>query len=165
MSPIFLNRPVQSSPLRRLIVLRRMLLLRRLLTLCRSLALCSCCSALPLAAQPQPEPPFTQCRVQNSPQGQVSTSPPDEAEGCDEFGAAVGELGLEWRKKLPSQVRWINRKDAANLCAQAQSELGHKVDGSVPGGCVFLAPQACTIVTNGPVSPATLGNAVRHCAS
>jgi hypothetical protein len=133
--------------------------------LSRSLVIWICCSALPLAAQPQPEPPFTQCRVQNSPPGQLSTSPPDEAADCDEFGAAMGELGLEWRQKLPSQVRWVKRKDAATLCTQAHSDLGQKVGSSVPGGCVFLTPQACTIVTHGPVSPATLGNAVRHCAS
>ena len=84
-------------------------------------------------------------------------------EDCFEFGAAVGELGLGWRQKLPGQVRWLNRKDADSLCQQAESELGKQVDGRVPDGCVFLTPHACTIVTAGQISPAVLGNAVRHC--
>jgi hypothetical protein len=60
-------------------------------------------------------------------------------------------------------VRWVMRKDAHTLCGQAQTEFGKKVDSPVPGGCVFLAPAACTIVTAGPISPASIGNAVRDC--
>lgn len=96
----------------------------------------------------------------------VSAAPKEGVElneDCFEFGAAVGELGLGWRQKLPGQVRWLNRKDADSLCQQAESELGKQVDGRVPDGCVFLTPHACTIVTAGQISPAVLGNAVRHC--
>ena len=74
---------------------------------------------------------------------QVPDSPagrPTEPTDCYEFGAAVGELGWSWRKKLPSHVRWVMRKDAPTLCGQAQTEFGKKVDSPVPGGCVFLAP-------------------------
>ena len=92
-----------------------------------------------------------------------TTGSPTEAADCYEFGASVGELGWNWRKKMPSHVRWVMRKDASSLCGQAQTELGHKVDSPVPGGCVFLAPTACTIVTTGPISPASIGNAVRDC--
>ena len=89
----------------------------------------------------------------------TSSEPAD----CYEFGASVGELGWNWRKKLPSHVRWVMRKDAATLCGQAQTQYGQKVDSPVPNGCVFLAPAACTIVTEGPISPASVGNAVRDC--
>lgn len=86
-----------------------------------------------------------------------------EPSDCYEFGASVGELGWNWRKKLPSHVRWVMRKDAPTLCEQTQTAFGQKVDSPVPGGCVFLAPAACTIVTAGPISPASVGNAVRDC--
>lgn len=86
-----------------------------------------------------------------------------EPADCFEFGASVGELGWNWRKKLPSHVRWVMRKDAPELCGQTQTEFGQKVDSPVPGGCVFLAPAACTIVSTGPISPASIGNAVRDC--
>jgi hypothetical protein len=97
---------------------------------------------------------------------QVPGSPvssPTEPTDCYEFGAAVGELGWSWRKKLPSHVRWVMRKDAPELCGQAQTEFGQKMDSPVPGGCVFLAPTACTIVSTGHISPASIGNAVRDC--
>jgi hypothetical protein len=99
-----------------------------------------------------------------------TTQAPDSPAGnaaepadCFEFGASVGELGWNWRKKLPSHVRWVMRKDAPELCGLGQTEFGQKVDSPVPGGCVFLAPAACTIVSTGPISPASIGNAVRDC--
>lgn len=91
------------------------------------------------------------------------TDNPTEPTDCYEFGASVGEMGWDWRKKLPGHVRWVKRKDAPELCAQVQTVFGQKVDSPVPSGCVFLAPAACTIVTSGPISPASIGNAVRDC--
>lgn len=95
----------------------------------------------------------------------TSTSQPSAAqpEDCFEFGASVGELGLNWRKQLPQHVRWLTRKDAISLCKLTQSELGKLVDSRVPDGCVFLAPAVCTIVTAGHIAPVSLSNAVRHC--
>lgn len=93
---------------------------------------------------------------------QLRSNPSNPAD-CYEFGAAVGELGWNWRKKLPSHVRWVVRKDAPALCGQAQTEFGQKVDSPVPGGCVFLTPTTCTIVSTGPISSASIGNAVRDC--
>ena len=97
----------------------------------------------------------------------IDTSAPEPraapAEDCFEFGASVGELGLNWRKKLPQHVRWLARTDALSLCQLAQSELGKLVDSRVPDGCVFLAPAVCTIVTAGHIAPVSLSNAVRYC--
>lgn len=94
----------------------------------------------------------------------LNTKPASEPEDCIEMGAAVGELGLGWRQKLPAHVRWLTRKDAAAFCLLNQTALGHKVDTAMlNGGCVYLAPDTCTIVTSGPVASASIGNAVRHC--
>lgn len=103
------------------------------------------------------------CSVENTPTPGNPATKPSESADCYEFGASVGELGWNWRKKLPSHVRWVMRKDAPMLCGQAQSEFGKKVQARVPEGCVFLAPVSCTIVTQGPISPASIGNAVRDC--
>lgn len=86
-----------------------------------------------------------------------------DTDDCFETGAAVGEMGLNWRKKLPENVNWLVRKDAAELCHQTATEFGQRVDSSVPGGCVFLASDRCTIVAAGTISPASIGNAVRNC--
>lgn len=95
-------------------------------------------------------------------QDQAAEAAPDN---CSEFGAAVGELGLEWRKKLPDNVRWIVRKDALHVCDAQASDMGKKLNTPVPGGgCIFVAPQVCTIVTERYISHAALGNAVRECA-
>jgi len=131
-------------------------------TLVVAVGLCAACQSAAWADTPPTAalemPPMCQAdKGAPNPQGAERT------EDCYEFGAAVGELGLGWRQKLPDQVRWLSRKDADTLCKQTQSELGQQVDGQVPGGCVFLAPNACTIVTAGHISPASLGNAVRHC--
>lgn len=91
------------------------------------------------------------------------STPTSEETDCIEFGAAVGELGWGWRQKIPPHVRWLPRKDAETLCQQSHSTWGQKVDSDIPGGCVFLAPGTCTIVTSGPVSPASIGHAVRDC--
>lgn len=103
------------------------------------------------------------CSVDTTREPSSPSGKPTEPADCYEFGASVGELGWNWRKKLPSHVRWVMRKDAPTLCEQAQTEFGKKVDSPVPAGCVFLAPAACTIVTAGPISPASVGNAVRDC--
>ena len=92
-----------------------------------------------------------------------ATDRPAELTDCIDTGAAIGELGLNWRQKLPPLVRWLPRKDAGSLCSQAQTEFGQKVSSTVPGGCVFLAPGSCTIVTANAVSPTAIGNAVRDC--
>jgi hypothetical protein len=101
------------------------------------------------------------CNVQTAPD---TTAPVEATDNCVEFGAAVGELGLEWRQKLPDNVRWIIRKDALALCSQTQSEWGQKAGNTMDHGCVFRSPKACTIVTASYISHATLGNAVRTCA-
>jgi hypothetical protein len=103
------------------------------------------------------------CTVDTTQVPGTKASTPSEPADCYEFGASVGELGWNWRKKLPNHVRWVMRKDAPALCGQAQTEFGQKVDSPVPGGCVFLAPAACTIVSTGPISSASIGNAVRDC--
>lgn len=103
------------------------------------------------------------CNADNTQVSGSTSGSQTEPADCYEFGAAMGELGWNWRKKMPSQVRWIMRKDALELCGQTQTEFGRKVVSPVPGGCVFLAPTACTIVTPGPISPASIGNAVRDC--
>jgi hypothetical protein len=103
------------------------------------------------------------CSVDTSQDPGATTGNPSEPADCYEFGASVGELGWKWRKNMPSHVRWVMRKDASALCGQAQTEFGQKVESPVPSGCVFLAPAACTIVTTGPISPASIGNAVRDC--
>lgn len=103
------------------------------------------------------------CSVDTKQEPSSPSGKPTEPADCYEFGASVGELGWNWRKKLPSHVHWVMRKDAPAFCGQAQTEFGQKVDSPVPGGCVFLAPAACTIVTAGPISPASIGNAVRNC--
>ena len=101
------------------------------------------------------------CNVQTA---SDTVAPVESIDNCVEFGAAVGELGLDWRQKLPDNVRWIIRKDALALCSHAQSEWGQKVGSPIDHGCVFLSPKACTIVTASYISHATLGNAVRNCA-
>lgn len=104
------------------------------------------------------------CTAQTTPEGQISTLATENADDCIEFGAAVGELGLNWRQKLPDNVRWVTRKDASAVCTQNQNDMGQKV-GSLPAhGCIFLTPKICTIVTSGYISHAMLGNAVRDCA-
>ncbi len=109
-------------------------------------------AAMPLADADEPLPPLC-----------TDSAPASEATDCIELGAAVGELGWSWRQKIPPHVRWLPRKDADALCQQTQTTWGQKVDSAIPGGCVFVAPGACTIVTSGPVSPASIGNAVRDC--
>ncbi|PUE07661.1 hypothetical protein B9Z33_11825 [Limnohabitans sp. T6-20] len=91
-------------------------------------------------------------------------APAEAIEDCVEFGAAVGELGLDWRQKLPAKVRWVTRKDAKTLCTQKTSEWGQRVGSPLAQGCVFLAPKECTILTDSYISHATLGNAVRACS-
>lgn len=103
------------------------------------------------------------CSVETQQSPGSSPGKPSESADCYEFGASVGELGWNWRKKLPSHVRWVMRKDAPTLCGQTQTEFGQKVDSRLPEGCVFLAPTSCTIVSQGPISPASIGNAVRDC--
>lgn len=90
--------------------------------------------------------------------------PSEAIEDCAEFGAAVGELGLEWRQKLPPKVRWVTRKDAKAVCNQKTSEWGQRVGSLMAQGCVFLTPKECTILTTGYISHAALGNAVRACS-
>jgi hypothetical protein len=103
------------------------------------------------------------CSVETTQSSGQPPSHPSESSDCYEFGASIGELGWNWRKKLPSQVRWVVRKDAPILCGKLHTEFGQKVQGRMPEGCIFLAPEACTIVTPGPISPASIGNAVRDC--
>lgn len=91
-------------------------------------------------------------------------APAETIEDCVEFGAAVGELGLDWRQKLPAKVHWVTRKDAKALCGQKTSEWGQRMDSALTQGCVFLTPKACTILTVSYISHATLGNAVRACS-
>jgi len=129
------------------------------------------CGALLALAQPAlAQPALAQgsdlphmCSVDTTQEPSSPSGKPTEPTDCYEFGASVGELGWNWRKKLPDHVRWVMRKDAPTLCGQAQTEFGKKVDSPVPGGCVFLAPAACTIVSTGHISPASIGNAVRDC--
>lgn len=89
---------------------------------------------------------------------------PDVTEDCVEFGAAVGELGLDWRQKIPPKVRWLTRNDAHALCDQKTSEWGQRVGRLLAEGCVFLNQNECTILTFSYISHATLGNAVRNCS-
>lgn len=134
---------------------------------CRLTSPLMCLCALLLAlAQPvwangSDLPPMCSVETQQPPGS--SPGKPSESADCYEFGASVGELGWNWRKKLPSHVRWVMRKDASTLCGKAQTAFGQKVDSRLPEGCVFLAPASCTIVTQGPISPASIGNAVRDC--
>jgi hypothetical protein len=86
-----------------------------------------------------------------------------EPQNCYEFGGAVGELGLGWRKKLPKHVQLLNRKDAVQLCKQSATQFGQKVNSDVPGGCVFLKTDECTIVSDVHIASASIGNAVRSC--
>lgn len=102
-----------------------------------------------------------QCNI-NTIKGQKV--PTEAIEDCVEFGAAVGELGLEWRQKLPPKVRWVTRKDAKTICSQKTSEWGQRVGSLMAQGCVFLTPKECTILTSSYISHATLGNAVRACS-
>ena len=138
------------------------------LSMCFRLAsplLCLCTLLLALAqpawANGSDMPQMCSIETQQSPGG--SPGKPSESADCYEFGASVGELGWNWRKKLPSHVRWVMRKDAPSLCGQTQTTFGQKIEARVPEGCIFLAPAACTIVTQGPISPASIGNAVRDC--
>lgn len=105
----------------------------------------------------------TLCSLDNSDPGANPKRPAEMPEDCFEFGASMGELGLKWRQKLPQHVRWLTRNDAPKLCTLTQTDLGQLMSSLVPGGCVFLAPNVCTIVTAGHISPASLSNAVRHC--
>jgi len=82
---------------------------------------------------------------------------------CVEFGAAIGTLGLAWRSQLPAKVRWVARRDAAELCQQPRSEFGERSTAALREGCIFVSAQSCTLVTLRPTAPAELGNAVRHC--
>ncbi|MFM7002241.1 MAG: hypothetical protein ACKOXU_14475 [Limnohabitans sp.] len=107
---------------------------------------------------------FPSCTLAAQTGGRAVPNGHDEPEDCIEFGAAVGELGLGWRQKLPSHVRWLSRKDAVNLCQQTETEWGQKVGPPLAAGCVFLAPEACTVITEGYIAPALLSNAIRHCA-
>lgn len=102
-----------------------------------------------------------QCNVSSA---KGHKAPAEAIEDCVEFGAAVGNLGLDWRQKLPAKVRWITRKDAKALCGQKSSEWGQRVGSPLAQGCVFLTPKECTILTTGYISHATLGNAVRACS-
>lgn len=82
---------------------------------------------------------------------------------CVEMGGAIGEMGLSWRSKLPGQVQWLTRKDAAHLCKQTQSDWGQKVGKPIGDGCVFLSEKVCTIITTAYTASALIGNAVRDC--
>ncbi|MGV0960677.1 MAG: hypothetical protein ACOYB1_12675 [Limnohabitans sp.] len=115
------------------------------------------------AAQAQAWTASPLCHIDTAAQDRATPDSPHELEDCIEFGAAVGELGLGWRQKLPRHVRWLKRLDAATLCQQAPSEWGQKVGPPVATGCIFLAPDACTVVTQGHISPALLSHAIRHC--
>lgn len=117
---------------------------------------------LPVMATEAELPPL--CSIDNAQQGRITSAAGATPEDCIEFGAAVGELGLSWRQKIPDNVRWVTRKDAGTFCSQSQPELGQKVGNPLAGGCIFLSAKMCTIVTSGYVSHATLGNAVRDCA-
>lgn len=129
----------------------------------RLACLCGLLLAMTLPARAEDFELPHMCSVDTTQTPNRPSGPSSEPADCYEFGASVGELGWNWRKKLPSHVRWVMRKDAATLCGQAQTQYGQKVDSPVPSGCVFLAPAACTIVTEGPISPASIGNAVRDC--
>ena len=131
-----------------------------------SCALLLTCTPLVWAAPPNKTEEFVlpkMCSIDtaNPETGAARTTAPQE--DCYEFGAALGELGLGWRQKLPQNVRWLSRKDAHSLCKLAQSDLGKLVESQVTDGCVFLAPSVCTIVTAGHIAPASLSNAVRYC--
>lgn len=131
---------------------------------CRRLALgigilCGLCWQTVLQATETDVP--IQCSIHTIENQKVPT---EAIEDCIEFGAAVGELGLEWRQKLPPKVRWITRKDAKTICSQKTSEWGQRVGSPMDQGCVFLTPQDCTILTSSYISHATLGNAVRACS-
>ena len=102
-----------------------------------------------------------QCNIQTIKGQKVPT---EAIEDCVEFGAAIGELGLEWRQKLPPKGRWVTRKNAKDICDQKTSEWGQRVGGLMAQGCVFLTPKECTILTSSYISHATLGNAVRACS-
>jgi hypothetical protein len=104
------------------------------------------------------------CTVERAPANKPNPADVQQPQDCYESSAAVGELSLGWRKKLPKHIHWLNRKDAAQLCEQSTTQFGQKVDSPVTGGCVFLKTDACTIVTAGPISPASIGNAVRSCS-
>jgi hypothetical protein len=82
---------------------------------------------------------------------------------CVEIGGAIGEMGLSWRSKLPGQVQWLTRKDAAHLCKQTQTDWGQKVGKPIGDGCVFLSEKVCTIITTAYTASALIGNAVRDC--
>jgi hypothetical protein len=103
------------------------------------------------------------CDIPTNPDVTPAASAQQEPEDCYEFGAAVGELSWGWRQKLPAQVRWLQRQDAATLCQQSQSDLGQKVGPAVSGGCIFLSANACTVITPAYLAPALLSNAIRHC--
>jgi hypothetical protein len=104
------------------------------------------------------------CTAERAPDNKLNPDDVQQPQDCYEFGAAVGELGLGWRKKLPKHVHWLSRKDAARLCEQITTQFGQKVDSTVPGGCVFIKTDACTIISDGPIASASIGNAVRSCA-
>lgn len=95
----------------------------------------------------------------------TETSGSEEMQGpdCVEIGGAIGEMGLSWRSKLPGQVQWLTRKDAAHLCKQPQSDWGQKVGKPIGDGCVFLSEKVCTIITTAYTASALIGNAVRDC--
>lgn len=104
------------------------------------------------------------CTIELPDANKLSPENAQESRDCYEFGAAVGELGWGWRKKLPKHVHWLNRKDAAQLCQQFTTQFGQRMESTVPGGCVFWRADACTIVSDGPIASASIGNAVRSCA-
>lgn len=131
-----------------------------------SCALLLTCTPLVWSAPPNKNEEFVlpkMCSIDTAPPESGTAHSTAQPEDCFEFGAALGELGLNWRKKLPENVRWLTRKDALSLCKLAQSDLGKLVESRVTDGCVFLAPSVCTIVTAGHIAPASLSNAVRYC--
>jgi hypothetical protein len=131
-----------------------------------SCALLLTCTPLVWAAPPNKTEEFVlpnMCSIDNANPETGTADSTAQPQDCFEFGAALGELGLGWRKKLPQNVRWLTRKDALSLCKLAQSDLGKLVESRVTDGCVFLAPTVCTIVTAGHIAPASLSNAVRFC--
>ncbi len=123
-----------------------------------------CSLALMLDAYAIDKIPDNLCTVELPEANKLSPANAQESPDCYEFSAAVGELGLGWRKKLPKQVHWLNRKDAAQLCQQFTTQFGQRMESTVPGGCVFWKTDACTIVSDGPIASASIGNAVRSCA-
>jgi hypothetical protein len=122
------------------------------------------CSSLPSLAQADdlPQDPQQCPIILSKPNADAGTETLQDRD-CVEMGGAIGEMGLSWRSKLPGQVQWLTRKDAAQLCKQTQSDWGQKVGKPIGDGCVFLSEKVCTIITTAYTASALIGNAVRDC--